>query len=133
MTEVGRYKNILFDSLNELDFKLAAATVLTAFPDLRRFVHTASHRKSACFMNVWTHDWPFAELQLDSTERLDEMIVGIYCFVIALILNVPRPQCFVVRAGKQVFSWKAWLPKSKIIGNYLLDGIEVAEPNCRAR
>ena len=52
MTELGRYKNILFDSLNELDFKLAAATVLTAFPDLRRFVHTAGHRKSACFMDV---------------------------------------------------------------------------------
>jgi hypothetical protein len=90
MTELGRYKNILFDPLNELDFKLAAATVLTAFPDLRRFVHTAGHRKSACFMDV---------------ERLDEMIVCIYCFVIALILNVPRPQCFVVRAGKQVFSF----------------------------
>lgn len=84
MTELGQYKNILFDFLNELDLKLAVFYVLTAFPDLCRFVHTASHRKSACFMNV---------------ERLDEMIVSINCFVIALILNVPRPQCFVVRTG----------------------------------
>merc|ERR1719373_65901 len=44
-------------------------------------------------------------------ERLDEMIVGINCFVIALILNVPRPQCFVVRTGKQVFPF--WM-KSKL-------------------